>query len=224
MIGVRWLLGIALAAFLILAPYAYYRLSYSHSKRLRVVTPQMFYRSGQLTAAGLDEALRRFDIRTVINLRNESPDPHLGLGVSESEICRRHNTRHVFIAPDLLDHEDLDRYRPRAIDQYLAILDDPANYPVLIHCQAGLHRTGVFTALYRMEYQGWSVDRALHEVKAHGFGPTCHAGNDYVLQYVMLYQTREQQRQAQAQRQRLSTRADRPRTAGSPRTSERAKP
>ena len=36
-------------------------------------------------------------------------------------------------------------------------MDDPDSYPVLIHCNAGLNRTGVMVAVYRMEYQGWDV-------------------------------------------------------------------
>jgi protein tyrosine phosphatase (PTP) superfamily phosphohydrolase (DUF442 family) len=193
---IRWLLGGTLATLLLVAPFVYYRWGYSHAKRLRVVTPGQVYRSGQLTAAGLEEALRRYHIRTVINLRDESPDPHLAPGVPESEVCRRVNARYVFIAPDLIEREELAESRPKAIAEYLAILDDPANYPVLLHCRAGLHRTGVLTALYRMEYQGWSVEEAVHELRRNGFGYTCHAENDYVLQYVLLYQPRAAARES----------------------------
>jgi protein-tyrosine phosphatase len=68
-------------------------------------------------------------------------------------------------------------------------MDDPDIYPVLIHCRAGLHRTGVLTAVYRMEYQGWDMPAALREVKRNGFGETtCTTANPYVDQYVLRYQ------------------------------------
>jgi protein-tyrosine phosphatase len=67
-------------------------------------------------------------------------------------------------------------------------MDDPANHPVLIHCRAGLHRTGVLAAVYHMEYEHWSPAEALLDLKANGFGEfAATAANDYVLQYILTY-------------------------------------
>ena len=78
--------------------------------------------------------------------------------------------------------------RPAAIDRYLELLDDPAVYPVLIHCRAGLHRTGCMAAVYRMEYEHFSRDAALRELKFHGFGEfNSTAANDYIVQYILTY-------------------------------------
>ena len=48
-------------------------------------------------------------------------------------------------------------------------MDNPENFPVLIHCFAGIHRTGAFCAIYRMEYEHWTNERAIVEVKANGY-------------------------------------------------------
>jgi hypothetical protein len=67
-------------------------------------------------------------------------------------------------------------------------MDDPANYPVLLHCRAGLHRTGVLTAVYRMEYNHWSAGRAWQEMRDFGFGEmNCYADNVYIDQYICRY-------------------------------------
>src|SRR5437773_12261447 len=80
-----------------------------------------------------------------------------------------------------------------SIKKFLEIMDDENSYPVLIHCKAGLHRTGVMAAIYRMEYDGWSREDALRELRSHGFGHwTANASNDYILQYVMPYRPRNQ--------------------------------
>jgi len=74
------------------------------------------------------------------------------------------------------------------VDEFLDLMDRPEVYPVLIHCKAGLHRTGCLTAVYRMEYQGWTPEEAYGELKAHGFGDwVCTSANDYVSQYVLQY-------------------------------------
>jgi protein-tyrosine phosphatase len=92
------------------------------------------------------------------------------------------------LQPTLISRRLIPEQRPVGIDQMLALLDDEATYPVLIHCHAGLHRTGVLTAVYRMEYQGWSTNEAYREMKAEGFGPwVCTSANDYVTQFVLSY-------------------------------------
>jgi tyrosine-protein phosphatase SIW14 len=46
---------------------------------------------------------------------------------------------------------------------------DPDNYPVLVHCFAGIHRTGAYCAIYRMEQEHWDNADAIVEMKAYGY-------------------------------------------------------
>src|SRR5437868_12779265 len=91
----RWTLAIILAAFLLTAPFVYYRASYTHGKRLRVVTAGKVYRSGQMTVEGFARAIAELGIRTVINAQDEYPDPNIEQGyldhhsLKESELCRQ---------------------------------------------------------------------------------------------------------------------------------------
>jgi tyrosine-protein phosphatase SIW14 len=193
-IYLRWTLGLGIAFLLIVVPFVRYRAVYAHSKRLREVDPGRFYRSGQMTAEGFAEAVARFGIRTIINLQDEYPDPDvrvrfLGGGtIKESELCRRLGVRYVYLVPDLISRRKVPAHRPRAIDEFLELLDRESTYPVLIHCRAGLHRTGVLSAVYRMEYQHWSRGEAFRELKANGFGEfAATAANDYVTQYILTY-------------------------------------
>lgn len=50
------------------------------------------------------------------------------------------------------------------------IVNDPAQQPVYVHCKGGKHRTGVMTAVYRMEQDGWTGDQAFKEMKRYKFG------------------------------------------------------
>ena len=59
---------------------------------------------------------------------------------------------------------------PAQIEQFLKIVNDPAQQPVYVHCAGGHHRTGVMTAIYRMNKDGWKGDQAFSEMKKYGFG------------------------------------------------------
>jgi protein tyrosine/serine phosphatase len=56
-----------------------------------------------------------------------------------------------------------------AVNQFLKLVNDPANWPVFVHCQGGRHRTGVMTAVYRMTNEGWSANKAYEEMKEYHF-------------------------------------------------------
>jgi protein tyrosine/serine phosphatase len=193
-VWMRWALGAALAAFITVVPYVYFRISYTYQKRFRVVTPGKMYRSGCMTAAGLEQAIKKHGIKTVINLMEEAPDPLLQphffapASVKESELVARAGARYILMTVDYLPRNKARTQRPETIERYLEILDHPGNYPVLIHCKAGLHRTGVLVALYRMEYEDWTKSEALEELRVNGFGEFAStSANEYVQQYVLSY-------------------------------------
>jgi protein tyrosine/serine phosphatase len=196
MVGLlRWALALSMALMLVVVPFIYYRCAYDYGKRFREVTPGVFYRSGQMTEEGFADYLQRYGIRTVINAQDEYPDPDIERSywdrhtVKESQLCQRLGVQYIFLAPNLICRKKVPEERPAAIERFLAILDDPANRPVLLHCKAGLHRTGVLTAVYRMEYEGWSPFQAMMELRACGFGEfVSSASNDYITEYVLTYQ------------------------------------
>ncbi|HTU92714.1 MAG TPA: dual specificity protein phosphatase family protein [Gemmataceae bacterium] len=192
---IRWSVVAALVAVIVVVPIVYFRCVYDTHKRLRIVEPGRVYRSGQMTAEGFADAVKSYGLRTIINVQDDFPDPDISLGfwdrrtIKESELCRRLGVRYVHLMPTLLPRHLIPQQRPPSIDQLLSVLDDDANYPVLIHCHAGLHRTGLLTAIYRMEYQGWTADQAFLDMKAQGFGSwVCTSANDYVKQFVLTYQ------------------------------------
>ena len=56
------------------------------------------------------------------------------------------------------------------IEEFLRLVGDSGNQTVYVHCAGGRHRTGVMTAVYRMEEDGWKADEAFAEMKRYKFG------------------------------------------------------
>lgn len=196
----RHALGFAVAVAVVASVYLYYRAEYAHAKRLRIVADGKFYRCGQLTANGFRDAFRRYDIKTVINLQQEARDPFVpdsfwdhptslvaGSGTLESEVCEANGVKYVSLDGGVLETLTEDGgSRPKLVEDFLKIVADPARQPVLVHCKAGLHRTGFMTAIYRMEFEGRSKAEAVREMRANGFGTFgANTGDEYLKRYIL---------------------------------------
>ena len=65
-------------------------------------------------------------------------------------------------------------------------MDDPSNYPVLLHCYHGVGRAQLFSAIYRMEYEGWSNQDAREQTRVLLKGSSFDEGapkGDYLINY-----------------------------------------
>jgi tyrosine-protein phosphatase SIW14 len=163
------LLGCVLALLVAGGPIGYSFYSQSHIRNLRMVRRDILYRSGQMSRSGLKAVIRDYGIKTVISLRdsvlaNERPPDW-----AEEEFCAAEGIKYSRISPRVWLTPDGRTPAEEGVRQFLGILDDPKNLPVLIHCYAGIHRSGAFTAIYRMEYEHWSNAQAIAELRSNGY-------------------------------------------------------
>lgn len=117
-----------------------------------------YYRGAQ--PEGHDYAdLAAIGVKTVIDLQadGDNRDEQYFVESARMAFYRIPMTTHV---PPTLEQ----------IAQFLQIVNDPAHQPVYVHCAGGKHRTGVMTAVYRMENDGWTSDQAFREMKQYKFG------------------------------------------------------
>ena len=187
-----WIGALVLAVLVVGVPLLHGRAQYEQFRRFRVVKDGQVYRSGQLYGDGLREIHRRYGLRTVINLQEESEavNPLVPRNYfrrskeTEGAVCEELGVQFIQLAGGVLDNAGT-AGRPMLVDDFFAICDDPKNYPILFHCKAGLHRTGALCAVYRMEYEGWTRDRALEELRASGYGIfKATNDNEYIQRYL----------------------------------------
>lgn len=195
----KWGFGLLLLISAVGIPALYWRMHYDEHKRVREVTAGRFYRSGQMTEQRLREFIRQHGIKTVINLQDENPDPALarnffgGPKTPESLVCQQEGANYILLSWEgdlgLIPREEATpEVRPKVIDHFLEIIDREENYPILIHCLAGLHRTGRLVAVYRMEKENWTLGEAIQELKANGYGDRkCTIADDYLYTFFAHY-------------------------------------
>ena len=127
--------------------------------RAATVERGRLYRSAGMSAARLIEYCRRNAITTVVDFRKTSPETSV-----EARELARAGIAYVALPTGQVPSAE-------TVAGFLNLMDTKRHEPVLIHCTHGVGRTGVFSAIYRMEYQGWSNRAALLEaVVMSGFG------------------------------------------------------
>ena len=109
------------------------------------------WRSGQPTKDGY-KRLAAQGLKTVVNLREEFPQDKdlLPAGVN-----------YVYIPIK-------DQHEPTAAQakQFMDVVTNPDNWPVLVHCQGGQGRAGTMAALVRHSMDGWDYDKTMTEVES----------------------------------------------------------
>lgn len=120
------------------------------------VEPGVCYRSGQLKPKSLAKYVKKYGIKTIINLRGENKD--CGWWREEKRIADELGVVHhslSFCAKKL--------EKKREINTLLDIYKN-APRPILIHCLSGADRTGEAAALWVLEQQGKNKKEALKQL------------------------------------------------------------
>ncbi len=131
-------------------------------KRFAVVEEGKIYRSGELERGPMERVVDEHEIRTILTLLTDLPDAREQQ--IEREVAEREGIEIIRIPMPGDGCAEYDDIRRAA-----SILADESKWPILVHCAAGVHRTGVSVATYRIMYQGWDFDRAMQEAIDRGY-------------------------------------------------------
>ena len=120
------------------------------------VDPGRLYRAARCDATGIRQLVENDHIRTVVNLADKDDD---------CEAIHGCGLRYFHLRSDATTQNT------RQMKQFLSLMNDPANWPVYVHCDRGADRTGEAVGAYRIVYQNWTPQQAIDELpKYHYFG------------------------------------------------------
>jgi protein tyrosine/serine phosphatase len=157
---------------------------------LLTVEPGVLYRSGALKPHNLKNVVDQYGIRTIVSLRHRwEEDPQPDWYNQEKEFCARNGLTFVHI-PMRGNSPPTDEQ----LAQWLVLLDNPKNYPILVHCSQGAIRTGIMTAIYEMEYRQKDNQKTLKELNTFGHDldvPKRKRMCEYILNYVPRWKQQE---------------------------------
>ena len=122
--------------------------------------------------------LKRFGVKTVIDLRKDmlpqAPEQARGAGLQYFNIP---------LKASRMATEEQTTY-------FLSLVNNPANWPVYVHCKGGRHRTGGMTAIYRITHDGWTADQAYQEMETYDFNNSIFGGPGAQKKYIYTFYDR----------------------------------
>jgi len=125
-------------------------------RNFHAVESGRLYRSAQPTPRQLEAWVRRYGIKTVINLRGRSRSSEAVYRL-ERAVCRRLGVRYVDMK--LASRNPADMKKLARLKEVF----ERVEYPALIHCKAGADRSTLAAVLYRHWMMGESMEAALEK-------------------------------------------------------------
>ncbi len=122
----------------------------------------MVYRSAWLKGEAFSDLIDKHQIRSIVNLCNPGE-----MGAERCVDQRKYVEGSGAVLYDCTMPNTIDPSDPQ-VEKLVAILSDPKNYPMLVHCQHGVTRTAKVLAMYDILYKGMSGDESLKRMPLFG--------------------------------------------------------
>lgn len=159
------MLGKPLAAaivLLVLAVLAVGLWTFFDGYHFAVVRQGVLYRDGVRSARQFRVALRRSGARTVVSLVDDAEFSRQPF-TDEQACCRQRHVDLVRIPIQLGGWPTAGQ-----VKEFLAIVNDPARQPVLVHCAQGVRRTGMMVAAYERSVLGMTPEQTEAAIQTFG--------------------------------------------------------
>ncbi len=148
---------------LILVGKYVYDMNINHN--FETITEGKVYKSGVIPPNELPEYIKKYHIKSIVDLRfpgtadlENNPEIPAELTAEKEAIAKLNGVNYFNNGSDQVPKQE-------NLDSFFKIMDNPANYPVLIHCYHGVGRAEMYSAIYRIEYEGWDNEEARNAVR-----------------------------------------------------------
>lgn len=118
------------------------------------------YKSGVIPPDQIKDYVQKYKIKSIIDLRipgtNDlklNPEVPGELQAEKNAVAKIKGLNYFSNPSDQIPSQ-------KNIDYFLEIMDNPVNYPVLIHCHHGTGRAVLYSAIYRIEFENSSNEQA----------------------------------------------------------------
>jgi protein tyrosine phosphatase (PTP) superfamily phosphohydrolase (DUF442 family) len=163
-----WVLFSICMVLLFIGTFAVYWYTALQTYHLAPVQIGALYRDGNRDLREFKHALTLTGAKTVVSLIDdkELTDPNKPQFLQETNYCTGNGIQYIRIPVPLGGWPASDDLKT-----FLAIVANPVNRPVLVHCAQGVRRTGMFVAAYQESVLHQTPDQTKSEILDFGHKP-----------------------------------------------------
>jgi protein tyrosine/serine phosphatase len=124
------------------------------------ITEGKVYKSGVIPPDEIADYVQKYHIKSIVDLRFPGTGDDVNNPEIPAELTAEKDAVSKIPGVNYFNNGCDQVPEQKNVDSFLKIMDNPANYPVLIHCYHGIGRSQLFSAIYRIEYEGWTNEEA----------------------------------------------------------------
>lgn len=124
------------------------------------ITEGKVYKSGVIPPDEIADYVKEYNIKSIVDLRFpgtgddvNNPEIPAELTAEKEAIAQLEGVNYFNNGSDQIPTQ-------KNLDYFFEIMDNPDNYPVLLHCYHGVGRAEMYSAIYRIEYENWDKNDA----------------------------------------------------------------
>lgn len=124
------------------------------------ITEGKVYKSGVIPPDEIADYVKKYHIKSIVDLRFpgtgddvNNPEVPAELTAEKDAVAKISGVNYFNDGSDQVPKQE-------NLDKFFKIMDNKDNYPVLIHCFHGIGRAQMYSAIYRIEYEGFSNEDA----------------------------------------------------------------
>ncbi|RZJ36646.1 MAG: protein phosphatase [Flavobacterium sp.] len=151
---------IVIVAVIAVAAGAYKIYDVYFNYRFMTISDGKVYKSGVIPPDKIADFVKKYHIKSIVDLRGpvtkdkiNNPENWKQINAEKAAVAKIPNLNYYNIPSEQVPKKD-------NLNKFYKVMDDKANYPVLIHCYHGIGRAQVYSAVYRIEYEGFSNEEA----------------------------------------------------------------
>ena len=130
---------------------------------------EYLYRGAQPKEEGIEE-LKKLGIDSIVDLRGERH------GLMEKERAHAESLGMRLVS---IPGTGWTAPRDEQVAQFFALVSETPRRKIFIHCWFGGDRDGMFVAAYRIAFDGWSAEEAVHEMRAFHYKEFLHPNMEW---------------------------------------------
>ncbi|WP_298305311.1 dual specificity protein phosphatase family protein [Flavobacterium sp.] len=124
------------------------------------ITEGKVYKSGVIPPDEIADYVKKYKIKSIVDLRFPGTGDDVNNPEVPAELIAEKEAVEKIPGVNYFNNGSDQVPKQENLDSFFKIMDNQDNYPVLIHCYHGIGRAQMYSAIYRIEYEGFSNEEA----------------------------------------------------------------